>query len=150
MSRRKCPDVKDLTRIVKHLGVEMRSSQRKVSKPEFLLALHERYDDQITLEQQRYCVDEWSWPIARKAMQVVNAEAEGLVEDRQLMLPLSMGHIRVPRALPIVIKGKPETVTAVFANDAEWYSFSANATHGYARDKDDAGRILGRIFMDPE
>jgi hypothetical protein len=34
--------------------------------------------------------------------------------------------------------------------DAEWYAFSANATHGYPREKDDAGRILGRIFRDPE
>jgi hypothetical protein len=68
VSRRKCPDVKDLTRIVQRLGVELRSSQATVSKAEFLVALHERYDDRITLEQQRYCVDEWSWPKARRAM----------------------------------------------------------------------------------
>jgi hypothetical protein len=115
VSRRKCPDVKDLTRIVQRLGVELRSSQATVSKAEFLVALHERYDDRITLEQQRYCVDEWSWPKARRAMKDVAAEAEGLTEDRQMMLPLSMGHIKVPRALPIVIKGRPETVTAPFA-----------------------------------
>jgi hypothetical protein len=142
--------VKDLRRMVVRLGVELRSSLPSVPKAEFLLALHERFDDQITVEQQRYCVDKWSWPIARKAMQDVAAEAEELSEPRQLMLPLSMGHIKIPRALPIMVKGVPETVTAVFANDAEWYSFSVNATHGYPRDKDDAGRILGRIFMDPE
>lgn len=34
--------------------------------------------------------------------------------------------------------------------EAEWHSFSVNATHGYPRGKDDAGRILGRIFGDPE
>jgi hypothetical protein len=34
--------------------------------------------------------------------------------------------------------------------EAEWHSFSVNATHGYARGKDDVGRILGRIFGDPE
>jgi hypothetical protein len=117
MSRRnRCPDVKDLKRMVQRLGVEMRASQPKVPKAEFLLALHERFDDQITLEQQRYCVDQWSWPIARKAMQTLDAEAEGLVEDRQLMLPMSMKHIKVPKALPIVVKGAPETVTSVFAN----------------------------------
>jgi hypothetical protein len=150
VSRRKCPDVKDLRRMVQHLGVELRVSQPSVPKAEFLLALHERFDDQITVEQQRYCVDKWSWPIARKAMQDVAAEAEELSEPRQLMLPLSMGHIKIPRALPIMVKGVPETVTAVFANDAEWYSFSVNATHGYPRDKDDVGRILRRIFEDPE
>jgi hypothetical protein len=142
--------VKDLRRMVVRLGVELRSSLPSVPKAEFLLALHERFDDQITVEQQRYCVDKWSWPIARKAMQDVAAEAEELSEPRQLMLPLSMGHIKIPRALPIMVKGVPETVTAVFANDAEWYSFSVNATHGYPRDKDDVGRILCRIFDAPE
>ena len=150
MSRRKCPDVKDLKRMVVRLGVEMRSTMPTVPKAEFLLALYERFDDQITPEQQRYCLDQWSWPVARKAMQTVEAETEGMVKERQLMLPMSMKHIKVPRALPIVIKGVPETVTAVFANDAEWYSFSVNATHGYPRDKDDVGRILCWIFDDPE
>jgi hypothetical protein len=107
--------VKDLRRMVVRLGVELRSSLPSVPKAEFLLALHERFDNQITVEQQRYCVDEWSWPIARKAMKDVAAEAEGLIEDRQFMLPMSMAHIRVPRALPIIIKGKPTTVTAPFA-----------------------------------
>jgi hypothetical protein len=59
VSRRKCPDVKDLTRIVERLGVEMRSTMPKITKQEYLVALHERYDDRITLEQQRYCLDEW-------------------------------------------------------------------------------------------
>jgi hypothetical protein len=115
VSSRKCPDVKDLRRKVQRLGVELRTSQPRVPKAEFLVALHERLDDQITPEQQRFCLDEWSWPIARKAMQDIEAEAEGLVEDRQLMLPMSMAHLKVPKALPIVIKGVPETVTAVFA-----------------------------------
>jgi len=34
--------------------------------------------------------------------------------------------------------------------EAEWHSFSVNATHGYPRGSDDVGRILGRIFRDPE
>lgn len=34
--------------------------------------------------------------------------------------------------------------------EAEWFSFSVNATHGYPRGKDDVGHILSRIFKDPE
>jgi hypothetical protein len=34
--------------------------------------------------------------------------------------------------------------------DAEWHSFSVNATHGYPRGPRDAERILHRIFRDPE
>jgi hypothetical protein len=34
--------------------------------------------------------------------------------------------------------------------DAEWHSFSVNATHGYPRDRKDVERILRRIFSDPE
>jgi hypothetical protein len=124
--RRKCPDVKDLTRIVERLGVEMRSNQPKVSKPEFLMTLHERYDDAITIEQLRYCVDEWAWPKARKAMQGLDAEAKGLVEARQLMLPMKLGHLKVPKALPIVVKGVPETVTAVFANIEQGDAYTAS------------------------
>jgi hypothetical protein len=33
--------------------------------------------------------------------------------------------------------------------DAEWYSFSVNAQHGYPRSRADVSRILGRIFGDP-
>jgi hypothetical protein len=131
VSRRKCPDVKDLTRIVERLGVEMRSTMPKITKQEYLVALHERYDDRITLEQQRYCLDEWSWPKARKAMQILDAEAEGLVEDRQLMLPMKLAHVKIPKALPIVVRGVPETVNAVFANieqgDAYTLSLQGNA-----------------------
>jgi hypothetical protein len=118
--------VKDLRRMVQRLGVEMRSSQASVPKAEFLVALHERYGDRITLEQQRYCVDEWAWPKARKAMQRLEAQAEGLVEKRQLMLPMKMGHIKVPRALPIVINGVPETVTAVYANIEQGDAYTAS------------------------
>jgi hypothetical protein len=108
--------VKDLKRMVQRLGVELRSSRPKVPKADFLLALHERCDALITPEQMRYCLDQWSWPIGRKAMQDIEAAAEGLTEDRQLMLPMSLSHIRIPKALPIVMNGVPETVTAVFAN----------------------------------
>jgi hypothetical protein len=75
--------------------------------------------------------DEWSWPKARKAMQILDAEAEGLVEDRQLMLPMKLAHVKIPKALPIVVRGVPETVNAVFANieqgDAYTLSLQGNA-----------------------
>lgn len=116
MSSRKCPDVKDLKRIIRHLGVEMRSSQPIVEKPEYLLALHERYGDQLTPEQFGYALGEYAWPLARKAMQDVEAADEGLFEDRQMVLPMSLARVKVPKALPIVVNGVPKTVTAVFAD----------------------------------
>jgi hypothetical protein len=39
--------VKDLRRMVVRLGVELRSTLPNVPKAEFLLALHERFDNQI-------------------------------------------------------------------------------------------------------
>lgn len=34
--------------------------------------------------------------------------------------------------------------------DAQWFSFSVNARHGYPRDSTDVEKILARIFLDPE
>jgi hypothetical protein len=126
MSGKACPDVKDLHRMVRRLAVELRSNRAEVSKPEYLLALHDRYADRITPEQQLYCVDEWAWPVARKAMKDLEAAAEGVVEDRQLTLPLSLAHIPVPKALPIDLDGVQRTVTAVYATVEDGDAYTAS------------------------
>jgi hypothetical protein len=126
VSSRKCPDVKDLKRIIRHLGVEMRSSQPIVQKQEFLLALHERYGDQLTPEQFGYALGEYAWPVARKAMQDIEAADEGLFEDRQMVLPIRLAHVKVPKALPIVMDGVPQTVTSVYAGIPEGDAYTVS------------------------
>src|SRR3954471_13541208 len=58
---------------------------------------------------------------------------------------LADGWHRVCGALCLGWQGIAAEVLPGGLREAEWYAFSANATHGYPRDKDDAGRILGRI-----
>jgi hypothetical protein len=131
VSIRTFPNIKELKRKVRRLGVEMRSSQPEVRKPEFLVALHERLGDIMTPEVLHFCAGEYSWPIAQRAMKDLEAEAEGLVEDRQMVLPGSWAHIPVPKALPIKINGVEKTVTAVYAGipegDAYTDSLQGNA-----------------------
>jgi hypothetical protein len=54
------PNIKELKREVRHLGVEMRSSQPEVRKPEFLVALHERLGSIMTPEVLQFCAGEYS------------------------------------------------------------------------------------------
>src|SRR3954454_18408873 len=63
---------------------------------------------------------------------------------------LADGWHRVCAALCLGWQGIAAEVLPGGLRDAEWHSFSANATHGYPRGRDDVGRILGRIFRDPE
>jgi hypothetical protein len=62
---------------------------------------------------------------------------------------LADGWHRVCAALCLGWQGIAAEVLPGGLRDAEWHSFSVNATHGYPRDKDDVGRILRRIFEDP-
>ena len=63
---------------------------------------------------------------------------------------LADGWHRVCAALCLGWQGIAAEIRPGGLRDAEWHSFSVNATHGYPRDEDDVGRILGRIFRDPE
>jgi hypothetical protein len=116
MSGKKCPDIKDMQRMIRRLGVELRSRQTEVRKQDFLLALRERHGNELTTEMLAYGFDQYSWTIGRRAMKDLVAEAEGIFESRQMVLPMSMAHIPVPQALPIKIGGVEKTVTAVFAD----------------------------------
>lgn len=126
MSRRTFPNVNEVKRKVRHLGVELRSRQPEVRKPQFLLVLHEQLGDVLTPEVLRFCAGEHLWPIAQKAMKLLEAQAEGLVENRQMFLPGSLAHIPVPKALPIKINGEEKTVTAVFAGIPEGDAYTAS------------------------
>lgn len=131
MSSKKCPDVKDLRRLLCRLAVELREAQPEVTKEEYLLALHERYGALITIEQRQYALDEYGWSVARKAMKDLDAAEAGIVEDRQLVLPGSLRHVKVPRALPIELNGAQKTVSATYAGipegDAYTESLKGNA-----------------------
>lgn len=113
------PDIKDLRRLIRRLGIELRSSQDRVTPQDFIVALHERYDGLLTPEQIRYGFDQHAWAVGRQAMKTVEAEAENMVEARQLNLPMSLSHVKVPKALPIEVRGEAVTVTAVSCNIEE-------------------------------
>lgn len=115
----KMPDIKDLRRLIRRLGIELRSSMDRVTPQEFIVALHERYDDLLTPEQIRYGFDQFAWASGRNAMKTVEAEAEDMIEGRQLVLPMSLSHVKVPKALPIDVRGEAVTVTAVTCNIEE-------------------------------
>jgi hypothetical protein len=126
----KPPDIKDLRRLLCRCGVELRLAQDRVTPDDYIVALHEQYGDALTYDMIQYGFDQYAWSVGRKAMKELEAEAEGLAEARQLVLPMSLQHVKVPKALPIEVNGKPITVTAVTAGipegDAYTDSLQAN------------------------
>jgi hypothetical protein len=115
----KPPDIKDLHRLLCRCGIELRSAQERVDSSDYIVALHERYGDVITHDMMVYGFDQFAWAVGKKAMKVLEAEAEGLTESRQMTLPGSLAHVSVPKALPIEVGGKMVTVTAVYATVPE-------------------------------
>jgi hypothetical protein len=122
----KPPDIKDLRRLLRRCGIELRSAQERVEPVDYIVALHEQYGDILTPDMILYGFDQFAWSVGKKAMKDLEAEAEGLTESRQMVLPGSLAHIKVPKALPIEINGKSITVTAVACTIVEGDAYTAS------------------------
>ena len=96
----KCPDVKELSRTLKAIAVELRSSSVEVTREDYLRRLRERLID-ITPEQLNYGFEQFAWATGRHALKDIQTEAERRLDPAQLVLPMSMAGLKIPLSLPI-------------------------------------------------
>jgi hypothetical protein len=109
----KCPDVKELRRLISRLAIELRSTHEEVKGPQFVRAFHERYDAIVTQEQLVYCLDQVVWAAGRSALKTVGDEAAARSDPAQLPLPMSMQSLKIPLSLPIERDGERVCVTTL-------------------------------------
>lgn len=109
----KCPDIKELHRLISRLAIDLRSTNEIVRGPQFVRAFHERYDDAVTQEQLVYCLDKIVWKAGRSALKTVEDEARKRSDPAQLPLPMSMADLEIPLSLPIVRDGERICVTTI-------------------------------------
>lgn len=109
----KCPDVKELRRLISRLAIELRSTHEEVKGPQFIRAFHERYDGIVTHEQLVYCLDQVVWAAGRAALKNVEDEAVARSDPAQLPLPMSMQNLKIPLSLPIERDGERVCVTTL-------------------------------------
>lgn len=118
--------MKDLGRLVRRVAVELRSTTTTYISPEsFLKAFYEEHGDDLTDEQIRHGFEIYLYKLAKAAMQKVETEMEGMMQGRQLMLPMTMQHIKLPQAFPISRAGKQVIVPAVVATLEDCDSYTA-------------------------
>jgi hypothetical protein len=92
--------VKDLTRILRNIAVELRATSAEVTREDYLRRLRERLVD-VTPEQQIYGFEQFAWATGRHALKDIQTEAERRSDPAQLVLPMSMAGLKIPLSLPI-------------------------------------------------
>jgi hypothetical protein len=96
----KCPDVKELSRTLRNIAIDLRASSAEVTQTDFLRSLRERLAN-ITPEQMLYGFERFAWAVGRHALKDVQTEAERRRDPAQLTLPMSMAGLKIPLSLPI-------------------------------------------------
>jgi len=96
----KCPDVKQLSRILKAIAVELRATSAEVTREDYLRSVRARLDD-LTPEQLHYGFEQFAWATGRHALKDIQTEAERRLDPAQLVLPMSMAGLKIPLSLPI-------------------------------------------------
>lgn len=111
----KCPDVKELTRQIERVALDVRASTREFDKEIFLKALHERCGALFTHEQLVYCLEEYAWSVGLDATKSAVKRA-GKRDPAQLPLPMDLADLDIPLVLPIVrANGKRVCVVTMHA-----------------------------------
>src|SRR4051812_44278751 len=96
----KCPDVKELSRTLRAIAVELRANSHEVTQADYLRRLRERLPE-ITPEQMRYGFEQFAWATGRHALKDIQTEAERRLDPAQLVLPMAMAGLKIPLSLPI-------------------------------------------------
>lgn len=92
--------MKDLSRTLKAIAVELRASSAEVTREDYLRRLRERLID-ITPEQLHYGFEQFAWATGRHALKDIQTEAERRLDPAQLVLPMAMAGLKIPLSLPI-------------------------------------------------
>jgi hypothetical protein len=124
----KCPDVKDMTRLIKRLAVDMRSKSIEVRQADFLERFRAECAALLTPEQVAFTTDQYAWKIARAALKDVEDEAERETDPAQLPLPGFLSHLKIPLSLPIDRGGERICVTTIFATLQDCDDYDAGLT----------------------
>jgi hypothetical protein len=108
--------VKDLSRILRNIAIELRASSAEVTQEDYLRCLRGRLDD-LSPEQLRYGFEQFAWAQGRHALKDIQTEAERRRDPAQLSLPMSMAGLKIPLSLPVVRKnGNRVCVTTLAAS----------------------------------
>jgi hypothetical protein len=96
----KCPDVKNLRRLIKQVAFDVRSVSTEFDRETFLRALHDRHGGDFTYEQIVYGFDEFAWEEGRHAAKSLERRT-GKRDPSQLTLPMGLQDLDIPGVLPI-------------------------------------------------
>jgi hypothetical protein len=91
---------KPLRDAIRETAVRLWEAGEETTPDNFLTTFHRTHGTAVTSEALRYGFDRWLVEEARDQMKRIGREAKR-VNERQLLLPLSLAHLKIPSTLQV-------------------------------------------------